>query len=119
MASEKWGEEPSGQLGVVQEELTRNNADIAQLEQLWAQDPHNPLFQRMYERLAKKEQLLLEERKIWAGDFPDFCLESPASRRRFFKFMEHMVKNWACLLPGLRLLQLVNMNTFGPQDLYK
>ena len=61
-------DEPTDQLGIVQRELRRNDADFEQLEQAWRQDPQHPMYAQKYERLAGKERLLLEERNILAGN---------------------------------------------------
>lgn len=61
-------DEPTYQLGIVQGDLRRNDANFEQLEEAWKQDPEHPMYAQKYERLAKKERLLLEERKIWAGN---------------------------------------------------
>ena len=68
MAADLTDDDPEYHLGIVQEELRSNNGNIMQLEEAWGEDLQNPMYALKYARLARKEQLLLEERKIWAGD---------------------------------------------------
>ena len=58
---------PESRLEGVQEELAGTTQELHQLEQELHKDSTNCFLLKKYERLTRREQLLLDERKLWAG----------------------------------------------------
>lgn len=70
MSGREPGRSPDDGLEAVQLELDANNQALAKLEHALERDSRNPYLLKKYERLSKREELLLEERKLWAGELP-------------------------------------------------
>ena len=58
---------PESRLDGVQEELAGTTQELHDLEQELHKNSTNAFLLKKYERLTRREQLLLEERKLWAG----------------------------------------------------
>ena len=59
----------SWRLHGVEEELAATTQELHELERELQKDSTNSFLLKKYERLTRREQLLLEERKLWAGQF--------------------------------------------------